>query len=178
MRGGRGQILGLRSDDPVLNSIGPIGLALAAGSALVIDLVGDGGPRSLADIRDDGPRLDELSPGRTGVAIIGAGPISGAELRQVIESLAPSWPAVVVRSDGSRWDGPTVPYQGVYPGQPPKIGSPGVWQVAPGAGSGRFPGVVMPDLRRRLVVALLKGEVPAKSRWVSAWRRVWELPWA
>lgn len=179
MRGGRGQILGLFSEDPVLQLVGPIGLGLSVGAALIVDLTRDLAGRTLADVRTDGPRLAELSPGRGGVATIGAGPITGAELTETLEVLRSSWPAVVIRSDGVRWSGPLVPYRGVYPGQeefsPP---TPAVWQIANGARSGRIAGIVLPRLSHRSTAAMLQGHTPSARRWVNTWRRVWEIPWA
>lgn len=179
MRSGRRQVLGLRSEDPVLNLIGPIGMALVMGSALIVDLSGDPSGRTLADIRDEGPRLDELSPGRRGVATIAAGPITGVELSEAIESMISSWPAIVIRSDGLRWTGPTVPYRGVYPGM--RIGedaAPAVWQIAPGAGFKTFHGVVMPRIGHRATLTMLNGRIPRAQSWIAAWRGVWEMAWA
>jgi hypothetical protein len=179
MRGGRGQILGLFSEDPVLRLIGPIGMGLSVGAALIVDLTRDLAGRTLADVRTDGPRLDELSPGRGGVATIGAGPITGTELAETVEILRSSWPAVVVRSDGARWAGPTVPYRGVYPGQEASSPqTPAVWQVSDGAQPVRLAGIVLPRLSRRSTVAMLRGHTPAAKRWVDCWKKAWEIPWA
>lgn len=175
----RGHVLGITSDDYVLSRIGPVGLGLAAGSALIVDLLGEMSGRTLAEIRDDGPRLAELSPGRTGVARISAGPVLASELEQVVATLASSWPAIVVSTDGSRWSGPTVTYRPFYPGPDgPNAILPSVWQVAPGARPSKLPGVVMPSVSRRAMVAMLRGGLPVSRRWVSAWRKVWALPWA
>jgi hypothetical protein len=172
-------VLGIKSNDPVLDVIGPIGLGMSVGSALIVDLVSDYGGRTLADIRQDGPRLEELSPGRPGVARIGAGPVSGADLDEVIETLAMSWPALIVRSDGARWKGPTIPYHALYPGVlATDQTAPAVWQVVPGAKPGRLLGVVMPLIGRRATVAMLQGRTPGSRRWIGSWRPVWKLPWA
>lgn len=179
MRSGRSHILGLRSEDPVLNSIGPIGLGLAFGSALIVDLVGESPGRTLAEIRDEGPRLVELSPGRGGVATIAAGPLTGPELLEAIEVMDSSWPAIVVRSDGHRWAGPTVPYRGAYPGMP-GLGddAPAVWQIAQGARHQSLQGVVLPRIGRRATMTMLAGRIPRAPAWIAAWRTVWGMPWA
>jgi len=179
MRSGRRQVLGLRSEDPVLNLIGPIGMGLAVESALIVDLAGDSSGRSLAEIRDEGPRLEELSPGRSGVATIAAGPVTGSELSEAIEIMISSWPSIVIRSDGLRWTGPTVPYRGVYPGiRVARDAMPAVWQMAPGAGYKKFHGVVMPRIGHRSTLTMLHGRIPRAPSWIAAWRRVWEMPWA
>ncbi len=56
---GRGTVLAVRSVDPVLSVVAPLGLAASAGTALMVDLTGDlqmGGGRTLADIDAEGPR--------------------------------------------------------------------------------------------------------------------------
>lgn len=179
MRGGRGLILGLCSDDPVLRWVGPIGLALSIGTALVVDLVGQGVGRTLVDVHADGPKLDELSPGRSGVASMPAGPIDSATLDEAVFLLARSWPAVVVRSDGKRWTGASVPYRPIYPGVLRNADtSPAVWQPTMSSSASNLRGPVMPRLSGGSTLAMLEGRRPMAKRWVRSWRRVWELPWA
>lgn len=181
MGSGRAIVLGLASRDPVLSWIGSMGLALVCGSALVIDLEGepDGPGRSLRDLLSDGPRLDEISPGRTGVGVMSAGAIESSDLGRALEVLGRSWPALVVRSDRTRWDGATVPYRGLYPGALARRSHlPAVWQrvdrVAPAPG----PGPVLPRIGPASVRSLLNLRRPAARRWVQSWRQVWEMPWA
>jgi hypothetical protein len=177
----RRQVLGIYSDDAVLGWVGPIGLALAAGTALIIDVRPDSRSRSgtLADLMMDGPRLHDLSPGRRGVAHIASGAMESHDLNLAIETLAGRWPAVVVRSDGRLWQGPTVPYRPILPGLLKESHpSPSVWQPTSGAGIQSLPGPVLPRLGRRSVVAMLEGNLPAARRWVSAWHPIWDMPWA
>ncbi len=163
----------------MLNLIGPLGMGLAMESALIVDLVCESRGRTLADICDEGPRLDELSPGRRGVATIGAGPLTATELSAAIEIMISSWPAIVIRSDGLRWTGPTVPYRGAYPGMPIfHDGIPSVWQIAQGADYKRFQGVVMPRIGRRATLTMLNRRIPRAQSWIAAWRGVWGMPWA
>lgn len=176
----RRQVLALTSDDPVLRWVGPIGLALAAGSTLIVDTgrTSSSG-RTLEDLADAGPRLAELSPGRVGVATIGAGRLGGPALVELIDTLAASWPAVVIRTDVTQPGIPSVPYRGLYPGLERDDAAPvSVWQPAIGVRPGSLPGPIMPRLGRRDLLLMLGGRTPAARRWIAAWRRVWEMPWA
>ena len=172
----------MRSVDPVLSVVGPLGLAASAGTALVVDLTGElqiGGGRTLADIDAEGPRLEELSPGRAGVAVIGSGAIDSNRAVDLIADLGTRWPALVVRINGTPWDGPTVPVVPLYPGW--LAGSneaASVWQPIRSSPKPSGPGPVLPILKPGLVRRLLSGRLPVRSRWIRAWSRVWDLPWA
>lgn len=177
-----GKILAVRSVDPVLSVAAPLGLAASVGTALVIDLAGswslDSG-RTLFDLAGEGPRLDELSPGRQGVAVLARGPIQTVDAVPVIEQLASRWPAVVVRVSGDEWPGSTVPVEPLYPGwlAPPNHGT-AVWQPVASGVRPPGPGPVLPRLPARTTRQLLGGRMPSRSRWISAWRQIWSLPWA
>ena len=179
---GRFGVLAVSSPDPVLSVAAPLGLAASAGTALVIDMAGGmrlASDRTLANLIGEGPRLDELSPGRQGVAVLAGGPIQMVDAVPIIEQLAARWPAVVVRVSGDEWPGSTVPVEPLYPGwlAPPDRGA-AVWQpVTPGSRP-PGPGPILPRLRARTTHQLLGGQMPLRSRWISAWRQVWSLPWA
>ena len=179
---GRHSILGARSIDPVLSFVAPIGLAAAVGTGLVIDLVSDPRPgmRTLREISADGPSLAELSPGRGGVAFLQGGDFSGPEALETIERVAARWPAVTVRVSGSGWPFPVVPVIPLYPGRfLPQPEPAGVWQpVGSRHGKPLGPGPVLPRLRPALLRRILAGQLPRRSRWVEAWRPVWDMPWA
>lgn len=179
---GRLGILAVRSSDPVLSVVAPLGLAASVGTCLVIDLAGDVRPhkgRSLPELISDGPSLQELSPGRPGVAVIGGGGVSAVESVQFIEGLGSRWPAVVVRVGDLGWPGPTVPVRVLYPGWlAPEDPGAAVWQPVASGSSPSGPGPVLPRLSRRLAGLLLAGRLPSRSRWVAAWSQVWGLPWA
>src|SRR5262245_28573868 len=99
---GRGGVLGVESPDPVLSFFGALGLGASAGTALVIDVTGDcrvATGRTLVDLIENGPSLAELSPTKTGVAVIGGGAIEVSDGIPLIERLRANWPAVVVRCD-------------------------------------------------------------------------------
>ena len=178
---GRHSVLGVRSIDPVLALVAPIGLTAALGTGLVIDMapMSPRSGRTLAELAVDGPSLAELSPGRQGVAFLDAGEIEGSEAIAVIERLAARWPAVTLRVEGGDWPFPVVPVMPLYPGRllPPVEGR-GVWQPVAGGSSPPGPGPVLPRLPGRTVARLLRGQLPRRSRWIAAWRPIWDMPWA
>ncbi len=179
---GRGTVLAVRSVDPVLSVVGPLGLAASVGTALVVDLSGDlqiSHGRTLADIDVDGPSLEELSPGRSGVAVIGSGPIEAGRAAELIADLGSRWPALVVRVNGTAWDGPTVPLVPLYPGWlAASNDAASVWQPIGSSSKPSGPGPVLPILKAGLVRRLLNGQLPPRSRWIRAWSPVWDMPWA
>ena len=173
---GRSRVLAVQSADPVLSVIGPFALALAVETALVVDLASDG-PRSLAEIAAEGPRLEELAPGRSGVAVIPGGPIDLETAEEYVHRLSENWPAVVIRPVDS-WTGPTVPFRPLLPGRlAPRESSAAVWQPVGSLSRPPGPGPVLPRLKRRTVESLLSDRVPPVSRWIRAWKPVWGLPW-
>jgi hypothetical protein len=173
-------VIGLVSPDPVLSFLGCLGLGVAAGTALVVDRLGDiETSRSLADLIDDGPSSIELTPGRRGVALIGDGGVSLTEADEVIFALASVWPAVVVRSVPGGWEGRLIPFRPLLPGiLAPRDPQPAVWQSCGSGVRAPGPGPILPKPSSRLVSALLRGRLPVRSRWLRAWRDVWEMPWA
>ena len=182
VRKGRDSVLGVHSADPVLSLAAPIGLAGSVGTALVVDLAQglvSGNSRTLADIASDGPSLDELSPGRTGVAVLSGGVIPQATAIETIDQLATRWPFVVVRLGDEEWPGPAVPVRPLYPGWlAPTSQAASVWQPVTKGSRPPGPGPVLPRLPPRLVRQLLSGRLPGRSRWIQAWAGVWRLPWA
>lgn len=180
---GRLPVLGLTSPDPVLSMAGSIGLAASRGTALIIDLVDprvDGDRRTLRDIASDGPSLHEMSPGRPGVAMIRGGGIDLSAAVEIIEQLAARWPALVVRTNQRQQGFPTVPAVPLYPGTllPASGVSHCVWQPVGNGADPPGPGPILPRLRPATVRRLLSGRLPRRSRWIAAWRQVWEMPWA
>ncbi|MCI0677609.1 MAG: hypothetical protein L0Z63_01005 [Actinobacteria bacterium] len=175
------RVLAVRSVDPLLSLLGSIGLVAARGTGLVVDTGGQlgRGRRSLADLASDGPRLDEVGPGRSGIAVLGSGHLPLVEVESVAGILATRWPGVVVRLCGDGWTGATVPVVPLYPGclAPEEMGA-AVWQRIAGGSQPPGPGPVLPDLRSSLVRRVLGGGHPGRGRWVRAWSRVWEMPWA
>jgi hypothetical protein len=174
-------------EDGLLGALAPLGLAAAGGSALVVDLDPGGpaypGPRSLADLAGDGPRRTELEPERGGVAVLRNGGIAAADAADVVRALIGRWPRVVLRlppRPAVAGPGvPTVVVRLLAPGGLYPAGSrPAVYQATPHPMQLPGPGVRLPVPSRRTTAALLTGRMPAAgSRWVRAWRRVWEVPW-
>jgi hypothetical protein len=178
------RIIGVRvHGDHVLAAIAPLGLALAAEAAVVVDLDPHAPPypgeRTVAELAAHGPSRVEMWPARAGVATVGAGDVALAEGVAVVERLASAWPAVVVRVGmGAVVPFPVVPVRPLWPGfLAPTIDRASVWQLVVGGGAPPGPGPVLPPPGRATVTALLHNRVPWRSRWVRAWRRVWELPW-
>jgi hypothetical protein len=174
--------LGVESPDPVLSLLAAMGMGQVVGTALVVDLCGDlnlRSERTLADIAADGPALEELSPGRRGVAILGSGPLSPIESAGIIADLAVHWPAVVVRCRAEGWEGPTVPVRPLLPGLMQQINSsPAVWQRLASGVKPSGPGPVLPRIRASTVRRMLAGRAVRGSRWLEAWGPVWGMPWA
>ncbi len=174
-------------EDGLLGALAPLGLAAAAGTALVIDLDPGGprypGPRSLADLVADGPRRADLEPERTGVAVLRNGGIAAQDTGDVVRALIARWPRVVVRLPprpvAAGGGIPTVVVRllvpgGLFPGDT----RPAVYQSTPHPMQLPGPGIRLPVPSRRTTAALLAGRVPAAgNRWVRAWRKAWEVPW-
>lgn len=173
-------VIGLSSDDSILAWIGPIGLAAAAGTGLIVDSTSQvtSQRRSLADWVEAGPNLEELAPGRRGIASIPAGPIDDDQLLSVLRKLSNSWPAVVLRLEQPLPDVPTVPYRPILPGLlAPESDAVAVWQPASQVGRAQVSGPVLPTLRRRDTIGMAMGRMPTSRRWIASWQRVWEMPW-
>ena len=168
------------SPDPVLAVVSSIGLACVAASALVVDfgLKHPTARRTLADLVAEGPNRSELSPGHPGIAVMPAGPIDEGESVEILEVLAASWPALVVRhADPTPLPLPSVPVRPLYPGMEMES-TTAVWQPTSLLSTPPGPGPVLPLLGRGLVNRVLQGRHPGRGRWIKAWREVWDLPWA
>ncbi len=175
-------VLAVESPDPVLSVVAPLGLAAAVETALVIDLAGGlrvQSDRTLADLIEDGPTRAELSPGRSGVAVLSGHTLDPAPAMIAIEELAASWPAIVLRCRPGQMPVRTVPVRPLFPGYfltPDE--TPSVWQPVGTRARPPGPGPVLPRLSASLVRRLLSGRLPGRSRWVASWRPVWDMPWA
>jgi hypothetical protein len=170
--------------DGVLGIVAPLALASSADTALVVDLDRDGprypGSGSLADLVEQGPRLEDLQPTRTGVAVLRNGGIDGAEASEVIGALIKGWPNVVLRLPrvATGLSMPLVPVIPLLPGgMTPESDRPAVYQQLGWHEQAPGPAVTVPTPARSTVAALLAGRMPARRRWIRAWRRVWSMPW-
>ena len=177
---GRRGVLAVEAPDPVLSLASALGLALAAGTALVVDIEGGVSVgRSFGDLVADGPSSGDLGPGRSGVALISGSGVDDGGRDALVEDLARSWPAVVLRCGPGHWPWPTVPVRPLISGLlAPPPGLTAVWQPLDRMVSPPGNGPVLPPLRRGITRALVSGRAIRSNRWVRAWAGVWELPWA
>lgn len=172
-------------EDGLLGAAAPLGLAAAAGTALVVDLDPAGpaypGPGSLAELVADGPRRRDLTPSRPGLAVLRNGGVAPSEAAAVLAALADGWPALVLRL-GPHHRGPApaplVRFHPLIPGAlfPPPPG-PAVYQDTGWRVPAPGPGPVLPVPRRSSWAALFSGLVPGRDRWVRKMASVWEWPW-
>lgn len=166
-------------EDGLLGALAPLGAALAATDALVIDLDPRGpaypGNRSLADLVADDPTEEDLTP-RPGVAVLRNGGIRARDAADVVAALLERWDRVVLRlAPASDPDGdvPVVPVRlltgGWFQSGPPAA----VWQATPEWVPLPSEGMRLPVPSSDTVRALLAGRRPIRSKWVEAWRPVW-----
>ena len=174
-------------EDGLLGALAPLGLAAAAaGPVLVVDL-DEHGPRypgdsSLADLVEDGPRLADLRPTRSGTAVLRNGGVAAEAAAEVVDALVGGWGHVVLRLPPRRRPAlsvPVVPVRLLVPGSLfPVPEGPAVLQATPTRVPMRVAGVRLPVPGRSTVAGLLQGREPtAGDRWVRSWRKVWEVPW-
>ena len=87
--------------DGVLGIVAPLALAASVNTALVVDLDRHGprypGSGSLAELVGQGPRLRDLRPARSGIAVLRNGGIDATDAGEVIGALIKGWPNVVLR---------------------------------------------------------------------------------
>jgi hypothetical protein len=170
--------------DGLLSVLAPIGMAAAMGTGLIVDLDPDGpdygGATSLADLVEHGPRRDHLRPTNRGLAVLSNGGIRPAEAAPIVDALLDGWPTVVLRSAEDR--GLFAPVVPVYPLLPGLLArDPGrfcVFQETGFSAAKQCEGIVIPRPRSRMIRRLLSGVLPAGSRWIRAWRQVWDHSWA
>jgi hypothetical protein len=170
--------------DGVLGIVAPLALAAAVGTALVVDLDQEGprypGSGSLAALVEQGPRLVDLRPTRSGVAVLRNGGIAAPEAVEVIGALVKGWPNIVLRLPRVATDlsMPLVPVVPLLPGGiTPVSERPAVYQQLGWHEKAPGPAMTMPTPSRREVAALLEGRIPLRSRWLRAWNSVWSMPW-
>jgi hypothetical protein len=179
-------VLGVTTyQDGLLSALAPLGLAASVPTALMVDLDPAGPPypgaTSLARLVAEGPTTRDLQPSRTGLAVLRNGGVDYTDAEDVVNALGEGWPHVVLRlspADQTRPFVPIVPVVPLFPGllsipwKQPAVFQDTGYRVTPVA-----PGPVLPRPSRRTVAALLEGRIDTRSRWIKAWRDVWELPW-
>jgi len=168
--------------DLVLSLAAPLGCALQAGTALVIDL-DEGGPPlpgggDLASLVERGPTEAELRPKRNGVAVMGNGGIAPGDASDIIAALADRWPNVVLRCAPARIPpAAAVPLIPILPAPftlyPERTA---VYQRTPFGGDPRAGAPILPVPKAATIRSLLSGQVPTRrDRWIDSLAAVWEL---
>lgn len=167
--------------DGLLACVAPLGLAASVETALVVDLDAQGpaypGAASLADLVNRGPRLADLQPQRSGLAVLRNGGISHG-YDEVIEALCAGWPNVVLRQPSPCADEAEVTVVPVLSG--PLAHLCDKPHVAQRTGLAHVPDnavVTLPRVSRSDLRGLLSGTIRPRSRWVRAWRPVWGMTW-
>ena len=169
-------------EDGLLGALAPLGLAAAAGTALVIDLDPDGpsypGSGSLAQLVVDEPRREDLKPTRSGLAVLRNGGVEYPEAFKVVAALIRGWPAVVLRLASGSDLPPELTVITVHPLVPGglfgTVETPAVYQPMGFRMASPPAGMMLPHLPRRVAAALLAGNVPRGSRWIRAWSALWD----
>ncbi|MDH3306926.1 MAG: hypothetical protein OEO77_05360 [Acidimicrobiia bacterium] len=171
--------------DGVLSAVAPLGLAASASTALVVDVDPEGplypGRLSLADLIRVGPRADDLAPVRAGLAVLRSGGVHLADAAELLGAFADRWPCVVVRLPSGVDPGPIGKVVQVLPLLPSPLAVDPVGRsvlqttgLAPVPSTGHL---VLPRPARNVFGDLLRGVVRRRSRWIRAWRPVWEWSW-
>ena len=167
--------------DGVLAIVAPLALAAAVETALVVDLDPRGpsypGDGSLAQLVESGPRLSDLRPTRTGIAVLRNGGIQREKPEEVLGALMAGWPNVVLRIGGAVEDPATVPVIPLLPAHTERWHRPAVYQQMGWRETAPGPGLTLPTPPRSSIQALLEGRLPRPSRWMRGWRRVWGMQW-
>ena len=88
--------------DDMTALVAAVALAARAGTAVAVDAdplagIPFPGRRSLADLVEESPTLDDLVPRRPGVAVLPNGGVSAGDASAIIDALRRGWPAVVAR---------------------------------------------------------------------------------
>jgi hypothetical protein len=166
--------------DAALDIILPLGLAVAAGTCLVVDLDPHGpeigsGP-TLADLTRNGPERRHLEPRTGGAGFLANGGIDPVDAADVVSALVQRWPAVVLRCDArsARPKGAI----GVVPLLPEPhlrlLRAPAIYQRCGMSPRTAPDGVVLPRIRRRTAAQLLAGRRPPRSdRWIRSLTPIW-----
>ena len=168
--------------DLILSIVAPLGLAAHAGTALVVDLDESGtvlaSEDDLASLVRRGPTEAQLTPRRSGVAVLANGGVGVSEASDVIAALAQRWPNLVLRcapdAAASHFAVGIVP---VLP-EPFSVPVEGdvVYQRTSFGGEAKSGAAVLPVPRPSTVRALLSGRMPARrDRWIRSLGQIWKM---
>jgi hypothetical protein len=170
------RVLAVRSDDPMLHHIAPLGLAAAAGRCLVVDLDESAPPYSEHTLRDlvhDGVRAVDLQAG-PGVAVLSNGGISFPDAASTLDRLLEGWGRMVLRDGGAPHPFRVLRVEPLLPAPFAPDGADILQATERGQASDR---TMLPPLRRRQIRSMLDGTIELRWRWVRAWRPVWSRSW-
>lgn len=167
--------------DLALGTIVPLGLAVAAGTCLVIDLDHDGlappGTHpTLADLVRHGAERRHLEPTVPGPAYLANGGVEVHEAADIVSAMVERWPNAVLRCPGRapRPAGatavlPLLPEPHVRVAEPPAV-----YQRIGISPRSAPPGVTLPPIPRRTAEALLAGRRPVRpDRWIRSVATLW-----
>ncbi len=168
--------------DLVLSLVVPLGLAARRGTAIVIDLDESGPPMpgrgDLASLVSRGPTEAELSPRKSGVAVLGNGGVSISDASEVIAAMAERWPHVVLRcAPHIRPPDRAVPVIPMLPDPFSMVASGAVVYQRTAFGGKAEPGtLVLPIPRPSVIKSLMSGSLPpGKDRWMRSLDDVWSM---
>jgi hypothetical protein len=171
------RVLAVRSNDPLLHHIAPLGLATGAGRCLVVDL-DESAPqyteRTLRDLVEHGIRAADLER-RQGVAVLGNGGISFVAASETIDRLLEKWGRIVLRDGGTAHPFRVLDVEPLLPDPFDSDRADILQATERGQGSSHRP--MLPPLRRHQIRAILGGTIEPRWRWTRAWTTVWSRTW-
>ena len=171
------RVLAVRSRDPILHHVAPLGLAASARRCIVVDLDAEASrysQRTLRDLVDDGLRAAELEVGH-GVAVVGNGGVAFTEAAPTIDRLLEVWGRMVLRDGGSGHPFRVLRVEPLLP----KPFDPQQADVVQATGRGQDPSgrLMLPPLGRRQIRSMLGGTIEPRWSWVRSWKPVWSMAW-
>ena len=169
--------------DPLLGLVAPLALATSVKTALLVDLDDAAPPfptsASLADLVARGPTKAEITPRRSGVAVLSNGGITEDDATEVIDALVDGWPRVVFRtSEAGTLFAPRVPVLPLLPKEIVGDYGPAVYQRLAWSAPTPDGSITVPRPSAGSVEALLALRRPVFGPWLRRWRTVWDTSWA
>lgn len=168
--------------DLVLSLVVPLGCALRAGTALVVDMDPGGPPMpgggDLASLVERGPTEAELRPQHSGIAVMANGGVAAADAGEVVAALADRWPNLVLRCAPTQMPPETA--VSVIPILPApftvQIDRPSVYQQTHFGGDPPPGSVVLPAPKPATIRSLLSARKPARrDKWIGSLEHIWDL---
>lgn len=166
--------------DAALDMLLPLGLAVSAGTCIVIDLDPNGsrvGDRpTLAELVGEGAERRHLEPSRTGVGYLANGGVDAMDAAPIISAIVERWPAAVLKCDPrSTRPAGSIASASLLPEPHTRVlRAPVVYQRCGFSPRTAPNGIVLPPIRRRTAELLLSGRAPRRSdRWIRSLRSVW-----